>query len=62
MLTGFEEAIRTLRNTILLGSFDRPIKSLMITSATPGEGKSTVAVHLAVAVVITLTLRAFGIA
>jgi polysaccharide biosynthesis transport protein len=49
MLTGFEEAIRTLRNTILLSSFDRPIRSLMITSATPGEGKSTVAVHLALA-------------
>ena len=49
MLTSFEEAIRTLRNTILLGSFDRQIKSLMITSATPGEGKSTVASHLAVA-------------
>jgi succinoglycan biosynthesis transport protein ExoP len=49
MIRSFEEAINTLRNTILLGSFDRRIKSLMITSATPGEGKSTVAVHLAVA-------------
>ena len=49
MLTSFEEAIRTLRNTILLSSFDRPIRSLMLTSATPGEGKSTVAVHLALA-------------
>src|SRR5207248_1583129 len=49
MLSSFEEAIRTLRNTILLSSFDRPIRSLMITSATPGEGKSTVAVHLALA-------------
>ena len=49
MLRSFEEAIRTLRNSILLGSFDRRIKSLMVTSATPGEGKSTVAVHLAMA-------------
>jgi succinoglycan biosynthesis transport protein ExoP len=49
MLTSFEEAIRTLRNTILLSSFDRRIRSLMVTSATPGEGKSTVAVHLALA-------------
>jgi capsular exopolysaccharide synthesis family protein len=49
MMRSFEEAVRTLRNTILLGSFDRRIKSLMITSATPGEGKSTVAVHLALA-------------
>jgi uncharacterized protein involved in exopolysaccharide biosynthesis len=31
-VTGFEEAIRTLRNSILLGSFDRRLKSLMITS------------------------------
>jgi capsular exopolysaccharide synthesis family protein len=49
ILTGFEEAVRTLRNTILLSSFDRPMKSLMVTSATPGEGKSTVAAHLAMA-------------
>ena len=48
-VTGYEEAIRTLRNSILLGSFDRPLKSLMITSATPAEGKTTTAVHLAIA-------------
>ena len=48
-ITGFEEAIRTLRNSILLGNFDRRLKSLMITSATPAEGKTTTAVHLAVA-------------
>jgi capsular exopolysaccharide synthesis family protein len=48
-VTGFEEAIRTLRNSILLGSFDRPLKSIMITSATPAEGKTTTAVHLAIA-------------
>jgi capsular exopolysaccharide synthesis family protein len=47
--TGFEEAIRTLRNSILLGTFDRHLKSLMITSATPAEGKTTIAVHLAIA-------------
>jgi capsular exopolysaccharide synthesis family protein len=48
-VTGFEEAIRTLRNSILLGSFDRKLKSLMITSAAPAEGKTTAAVHLAIA-------------
>lgn len=47
--TGFEEAVRTLRNSILLGNFDRHLKSLMITSATPSEGKTTIAVHLAIA-------------
>jgi len=48
-VTGFEEAIRTLRNSILLGSFDRRLRSLMITSAAPAEGKTTTAVHLAIA-------------
>jgi capsular exopolysaccharide synthesis family protein len=48
-VTGFEEAVRTLRNSILLGTFDRRLKSLMITSAAPSEGKTTTAVHLAIA-------------
>jgi succinoglycan biosynthesis transport protein ExoP len=48
-VTGFEEAIRTLRNSIMLGTFDSRLKSLMITSATPSEGKTTTAVHLAIA-------------
>ncbi|MBI4876068.1 MAG: polysaccharide biosynthesis tyrosine autokinase [Acidobacteria bacterium] len=47
--TGFEEAIRTLRNSILLADFDRRMKSLLVTSAAPGEGKSTTAAHLATA-------------
>jgi uncharacterized protein involved in exopolysaccharide biosynthesis len=48
-ISGFEESIRTLRNTILLGDLDTQIRSLMITSAGPGEGKSTVSAHLAIA-------------
>lgn len=48
-VTGFEEAIRALRNSIVLGAFDRRVKSLMITSATPAEGKTTASVYLAVA-------------
>ena len=47
--TGYEEAVRTLRNSILLGTFDHPLKSLMLTSASPAEGKTTIAVHLAIA-------------
>lgn len=47
--TGYDEAIRTLRNAILLGDFDRRIRSLMITSTAPMEGKSTVAATLATA-------------
>ncbi len=45
----YEEAIRTLRNSILLSDLDRRMKSLLITSASPSEGKSTTAAHLAVA-------------
>ncbi len=45
--TPFDEAIRTVRNSILLTDFDRRLRSLLLTSASPSEGKSTVAVHLA---------------
>jgi polysaccharide biosynthesis transport protein len=48
-LTGFHESIRTLRNSILLGSFDRQYRSLLVTSAAPGEGKTTTAANLATA-------------
>jgi succinoglycan biosynthesis transport protein ExoP len=47
-LTGYEEAIRTVRNSILLTDFDRGLRSILVTSASPGEGKSTIAAHLAV--------------
>jgi capsular exopolysaccharide synthesis family protein len=46
-LTNSEEAIRTLRNSILLTDFDRRLRSVLMTSASPSEGKSTVAAHLA---------------
>jgi capsular exopolysaccharide synthesis family protein len=48
-MNSFDEAIRTLRNSILLTDFDRRIRSLMITSSAPSEGKSTTAAHLAIA-------------
>jgi len=47
-LSNYEEAIRTLRNSILLTDFDRRLRSVLMTSASPSEGKSTVAAHLAV--------------
>ena len=47
-IAGYDEAIRTLRNSILLADFDRRLRSLLVTSASPGEGKSTIAAHLAV--------------
>ena len=46
-LSGFGESVRTLRNSILLGSFDRRYRSLLVTSASPGEGKTTTAANLA---------------
>lgn len=48
-IASYEEAIRTLRHSILLPDFDRDVKSLLITSAAPAEGKSTAIVHLAIA-------------
>jgi polysaccharide biosynthesis transport protein len=48
-MSGFGESVRTLRNSILLGSFDCHYRSLLVTSAAPGEGKTTTATHLAVA-------------
>jgi succinoglycan biosynthesis transport protein ExoP len=46
-VTGFNEAIRTARNSILLSDFDRRMRSVLLTSAAPSEGKSTIAAHLA---------------
>jgi capsular exopolysaccharide synthesis family protein len=48
-VSAFEEAVRTLRDSILLSDMSRRPRSLLITSATPREGKTTTAVHLAVA-------------
>ncbi len=48
-ISGFGESIRTLRNSILLANFDRRYRSLLVTSASPGEGKTTTAANLAVA-------------
>jgi polysaccharide biosynthesis transport protein len=45
----FDEAIRTLRNSILLTDFDRRLRTLLVTSASPSEGKSTTAASLALA-------------
>jgi capsular exopolysaccharide synthesis family protein len=44
----YEEAVRTLRDSILLPHADSRPHSLLITSATPREGKTTTAVHLAI--------------
>lgn len=49
VVSGFEEAVRTVRNTILLSDFDGRLRSIALTSATPAEGKTTIAAHLAIA-------------
>ncbi|MBI2819103.1 MAG: polysaccharide biosynthesis tyrosine autokinase [Acidobacteria bacterium] len=46
---GFDDAIRTLRTSILLSASGDRVKSLLVSSATPGEGKTLTSVHLAVA-------------
>lgn len=45
----FSEAIKTVRTGILLSGIDHPKKTLVVTSSVPGEGKSTVAINLALA-------------
>jgi capsular exopolysaccharide synthesis family protein len=45
----FEEAVRTIRNTILLSDFEGRLRSIVLTSAAPGEGKTTISCHLAIA-------------
>ncbi len=46
----FTEAYRTLRTNIQFSSLDKPVEKLMVTSASPGEGKSTTAANLAVVI------------
>jgi polysaccharide biosynthesis transport protein len=42
------EAFRSLRTSVLLSTANRPPRSLLITSAQPAEGKTTVATNLAI--------------
>lgn len=48
-IAAFFEVFRSLYTNILLLGSDTPIRSLVISSATPGDGKSTVALYLALA-------------
>ncbi len=41
------ESYRTIRNSLVFASVDKPVQLLAVTSAVPGEGKSTVASNLA---------------
>lgn len=48
-LSPVTEIFRHLRTSILFSHRDRPIRTLLVTSPEPGEGKSTIALNLALA-------------
>ena len=45
----YAESIRTLRTSVMMSALDDPHKVLLVTSSVPEEGKTTVAINLAVA-------------
>ena len=47
-LSPFSEAMRTLRSGIHMSDVDQPPKVIHVTSARPGEGKTTIAMSLAI--------------
>lgn len=47
--SAMSEAIRTLRTNLQFSSVDKKLKTILITSSVPGEGKSFIAANLAVA-------------
>ena len=48
--SGVAEAYRTLRTNIEFASVDKPIRTLLVTSSAPGEGKTVTAANLAVVI------------
>jgi capsular exopolysaccharide synthesis family protein len=53
----FSEAVRTIRSDVLLSGIDSPQKTILMTSAVPNEGKTTVSSNLAFALAeVTKTL------
>ena len=46
---GFSEEIRSIRTGVMLSSIDSPHKVLLVTSSIPGEGKTSVATNIALA-------------
>jgi succinoglycan biosynthesis transport protein ExoP len=47
--SGFAEGVRALRSTLLISRSGTPPQVILITSGSPGEGKSTLSLNLAVA-------------
>jgi succinoglycan biosynthesis transport protein ExoP len=48
-INSYEDAVLSLRNSILLSAFEHPLRSILVTSAAPAEGKTTTSAHLAIA-------------
>lgn len=46
--SALSEAYRTLRTNIMFSSIDHPVKTMMVTSANAGDGKTTTVANLAV--------------
>ena len=46
--SGFTEAFKNLRTSILMVSPDRPPRHIVVTSCEPGDGKSTLSINLAI--------------
>lgn len=47
--SAFAEAVRTIRTGVMLSALDEPHKIVLVTSSVQGEGKTTVALNLALA-------------
>ncbi|MFN4281753.1 MAG: GumC family protein [Alphaproteobacteria bacterium] len=45
--SAFGEAVRTLRTSLLLSNVERPPRTIVVTSAVPGEGKTSTALAIA---------------
>ncbi|WP_130410818.1 GumC family protein [Fluviicoccus keumensis] len=48
-MSGYAEAIRTIRTSVVLSGIDKSHKTILLTSSVPSEGKTTTSINLAVA-------------